>query len=153
MEEKDVRLKILINNSETQLIKNFFLIVWKKYTCFKENYFEFFLSNLIVLPWIRIRIKSGILGPDPNSMYLDPQHSLMLYFIRIKLTPWPLQVFCGKIPKDMYEDELIPLFEKWGKIWDLRLMMDPMSGLNRYVYIRPEKSYTTATGSKCCFLS
>jgi heterogeneous nuclear ribonucleoprotein R len=31
----------------------------------------------------------------------------------------------------MYEDELIPLFEKWGKIWDLRLMMDPMSGLNR----------------------
>jgi hypothetical protein len=44
-----------------------------------------------------------------------------------------VQVFCGKIPKDMYEDELIPLFEKWGKIWDLRLMMDPMSGLNRSV--------------------
>jgi hypothetical protein len=46
-----------------------------------------------------------------------------------------VQVFCGKIPKDMYEDELIPLFEKWGKIWDLRLMMDPMSGLNRFVLI------------------
>ena len=42
-----------------------------------------------------------------------------------------LQVFCGKIPKDMYEDELIPHFEKCGRIWDLRLMMDPMSGLNR----------------------
>ena len=42
-----------------------------------------------------------------------------------------LQVFCGKIPKDMYEDELIPHFEKCGHIWDLRLMMDPMSGLNR----------------------
>ncbi|XP_043464584.1 heterogeneous nuclear ribonucleoprotein R isoform X1 [Leptopilina heterotoma] len=41
------------------------------------------------------------------------------------------EVFCGKIPKDMYEDELIPLFEKCGKIWDLRLMMDPMSGTNR----------------------
>lgn len=44
---------------------------------------------------------------------------------------YEFQVFCGKIPKDMYEDELIPHFEKCGKIWDLRLMMDPMSGLNR----------------------
>ena len=41
------------------------------------------------------------------------------------------EVYCGKIPKDMYEDELIPYFEKCGKIWDLRLMMDAMSGLNR----------------------
>ena len=31
-----------------------------------------------------------------------------------------LQVFCGKIPKDMYEDELIPHFERCGHIWDLR---------------------------------
>lgn len=42
-----------------------------------------------------------------------------------------LQIFCGKIPKDVFEDELIPLFEKCGKIWDLRLMMDPMTGMNR----------------------
>jgi len=36
----------------------------------------------------------------------------------------------------MYEDELIPLFEKCGNIWDLRLMMDPMTGLNRgYAFI------------------
>lgn len=47
-----------------------------------------------------------------------------------------LQVFCGKIPKDMYEDELIPMFEKCGPIWDLRLMMDPMTGLNRgYAFV------------------
>jgi Q family heterogeneous nuclear ribonucleoprotein R len=46
------------------------------------------------------------------------------------------EVFCGKIPKDMYEDELIPLFEKCGTIWDLRLMMDPMTGTNRgYAFI------------------
>jgi len=46
------------------------------------------------------------------------------------------EVFCGKIPKDMYEDELIPLFEKCGTVWDLRLMMDPMSGLNRgYAFV------------------
>jgi len=35
------------------------------------------------------------------------------------------EVFCGKIPKDVLEDELIPLFEQCGTIWDLRLMMDP----------------------------
>lgn len=46
------------------------------------------------------------------------------------------EVFCGKIPKDMYEDELIPLFEKCGNIWDLRLMMDPMTGTNRgYAFV------------------
>lgn len=46
------------------------------------------------------------------------------------------EVFCGKIPKDMFEDELIPLFEKCGSIWDLRLMMDPMTGTNRgYAFV------------------
>ncbi|XP_016960264.1 heterogeneous nuclear ribonucleoprotein Q isoform X7 [Drosophila biarmipes] len=46
------------------------------------------------------------------------------------------EVFCGKIPKDMYEDELIPLFEDCGTIWDLRLMMDPMTGTNRgYAFV------------------
>lgn len=46
------------------------------------------------------------------------------------------QIFCGKIPKDVFEDELIPLFEKCGKIWDMRLMMDPLTGLNRgYAFV------------------
>lgn len=46
------------------------------------------------------------------------------------------EVFCGKIPKELYEDELIPLFEKCGPIWDLRLMMDPMTGTNRgYAFV------------------
>lgn len=46
------------------------------------------------------------------------------------------EVFCGKIPRDLYEDDLIPLFEKCGTIWDLRLMMDPMTGLNRgYAFV------------------
>lgn len=36
----------------------------------------------------------------------------------------------------MYEDELIPLFEQCGPIWDLRLMMDPMTGTNRgYAFV------------------
>lgn len=42
----------------------------------------------------------------------------------------------GKIPRDLFEDELVPLFEKAGPIWDLRLMMEPLSGLNRgYAFI------------------
>merc|ERR1711981_1332090 len=46
------------------------------------------------------------------------------------------EVFCGKIPRDIYESDLIPLFEKCGKIWDLRLMMDPMTGSNRgYAFV------------------
>nr|CAD7197931.1 unnamed protein product [Timema douglasi] len=54
-------------------------------------------------------------------------------------------VFCGKVPKDMYEDELIPLFEKCGTIWDLRLMMDPMTGLNRgYAFI----TFTTRSSAQ-----
>ena len=56
--------------------------------------------------------------------YLDLSHYL-LFAYRL------LQVFCGRIPKDIFEDELIPLFEKCGKLWDLRLMMDPLSGYNR----------------------
>jgi len=40
----------------------------------------------------------------------------------------------------VFEDELIPLFEKYGKIYDLRLMMDPLSGTNRgYAFV----TYTT----------
>jgi len=54
------------------------------------------------------------------------------------------EVFCGKIPKDIFEDELIPLFEQCGTIWDLRLMMDPMTGLNRgFCFV----TYTDRTGA------
>lgn len=41
------------------------------------------------------------------------------------------EIYCGKLPKDLFEDSLIPLFENIGSIWDLRLMMDPISGRNR----------------------
>ena len=47
------------------------------------------------------------------------------------------EVFVGKVPKDMFEDELVSLFEQCGRIWDLRLMMDPLSGANRgYAFIK-----------------
>ncbi|XP_002157894.3 heterogeneous nuclear ribonucleoprotein Q isoform X1 [Hydra vulgaris] len=41
------------------------------------------------------------------------------------------QIFIGKLPRDMYEDELVPMFEPHGTIYDLRIMVDPFSGLNK----------------------
>jgi RNA recognition motif-containing protein len=40
------------------------------------------------------------------------------------------EVFVGKIPRDCFEDELVPVFEQVGEIYELRLMMD-FSGSNR----------------------
>ncbi|CAB70238.2 RRM domain-containing protein [Caenorhabditis elegans] len=46
------------------------------------------------------------------------------------------EIYVGHIPTDVFEDTLVPLFEKSGKIWDLRLMMDPMSGASRgYAFV------------------
>nr|XP_056718269.1 dead end protein homolog 1 [Euleptes europaea] len=40
------------------------------------------------------------------------------------------EVFIGKIPQDIYEDKLIPLFQSVAKLYEFRLMMT-FSGLNR----------------------
>lgn len=40
------------------------------------------------------------------------------------------EIFIGKIPRDIFEDELISVFQKMGKIYEFRLMMD-FSGSNR----------------------
>jgi len=46
------------------------------------------------------------------------------------------EIFVGRIPREIFEDELIPLFETVGKIYDLRLMIDPTSGCSRgYAFI------------------
>ncbi|XP_074660883.1 APOBEC1 complementation factor-like isoform X2 [Tubulanus polymorphus] len=45
------------------------------------------------------------------------------------------EIFIGKIPRDCFEDELVPVFEKIGQIYELRLMMD-FSGSNRgYAFV------------------
>uniref|UniRef100_A0AAY5EAU6 RRM domain-containing protein n=1 Tax=Electrophorus electricus TaxID=8005 RepID=A0AAY5EAU6_ELEEL len=64
-------------------------------------------------------------GPPPECVHTGPQPTVGTEVI-----------FVGKIPRDLFEDELVPLFEKAGPIWDLRLMMDPLSGLNRgYAFV------------------
>ncbi|XP_034017339.1 heterogeneous nuclear ribonucleoprotein R-like isoform X1 [Thalassophryne amazonica] len=63
-------------------------------------------------------------GPPPENMFKGAQPGI------------GTEVFVGKIPRDLYEDELVPLFESAGPIWDLRLMMDPLTGQNRgYAFI------------------
>lgn len=45
------------------------------------------------------------------------------------------EIFIGKLPRDLFEDELIPLCEKIGKIYEMRLMMD-FNGNNRgYAFV------------------
>lgn len=45
------------------------------------------------------------------------------------------EVFIGKLPRDIFEDELVPLFSKAGRIYEMRLMMD-FSGSNRgYAFV------------------
>lgn len=41
------------------------------------------------------------------------------------------EVFVKNIPKDWYEDKLVPLFEPCGKIYDIRLILDPVTGYNK----------------------
>ena len=44
--------------------------------------------------------------------------------------PRGAEIFVGKVPRDCFEDELVPIFERAGRIYQLRLMMD-FSGTNR----------------------
>ena len=89
-----------------------------------------FPSSVVGAPFPILRCSgvSWIIGSGAALMTV--QREMIQLHTNVDTEPL-LQVFCGKIPKDIYEDELIPHFEKCGKIWDLRLMMDPMTGLNR----------------------
>nr|XP_039255746.1 RNA-binding protein 47-like isoform X1 [Styela clava] len=54
------------------------------------------------------------------------------------------EVFVGKIPRDVFEDELVPVFETVGKLYEMRLMMD-FDGKNRgYAFVM----YTCKTDAK-----
>ncbi|XP_078499039.1 APOBEC1 complementation factor isoform X1 [Lissotriton helveticus] len=45
------------------------------------------------------------------------------------------EIFIGKLPRDLFEDELIPLCEKIGNIYEMRMMMD-FNGNNRgYAFV------------------
>lgn len=61
-------------------------------------------------------------GPPPNWLGPPPTKGT--------------EIFVGKVPRDLWEWELVPIFEKYGMIYELRLMMD-FSGTNRgYLFVR-----------------
>jgi len=66
-------------------------------------------------------------GPPPNWKGPPP--------------PRGSEIFVGRIPRNCFEDELVPVFEKVGRIYEMRLMMD-FSGSNRgfgfLMYLTPE---------------
>lgn len=60
--------------------------------------------------------------------------------------PRGCEVFVGKIPRDCFEDELVPVFERTGKLYEMRLMMD-YNGQNRgYAFV----VYTATADAKEC---
>lgn len=60
------------------------------------------------------------------------------------LPPRGCEVFIGKIPRDCFEDELVPVFERMGRIYEVRMMMD-FNGANRgYCFV----TYTSRTDAK-----
>lgn len=79
--------------------------------------------------------------PDPerikkistNGYELDVTAGQRRYFLPCseEESTSKFEVFCGRIPADILEDELLLLFEPFGKLLDLRLMMNPIEGTNR----------------------
>lgn len=60
-------------------------------------------------------------GPPPNFVGTTPTRGS--------------EVFVGKLPRDCFEDELVPVFETVGKVYEMRLMMD-FNGQNRgYAFV------------------
>nr|CAB3253827.1 heterogeneous nuclear ribonucleoprotein R [Phallusia mammillata] len=74
-------------------------------------------------------------GPPPKDVYDGPEPGA------------GCQVFVGRIPRTVFEDEVVPLLEQAGTLWDFRLMMDPLTGQNRgYGFA----TYTTKEAAREC---
>lgn len=78
------------------------------------------------------------LDPDPRSIRLDDSalpHPLLPGWVGSP-PPAGSEVFIGRLPQDVYEHQLIPLFQRVGRLYEFRLMMT-FSGLNRgFAYAR-----------------
>ncbi|XP_063604211.1 probable RNA-binding protein 46 isoform X1 [Penaeus indicus] len=61
-------------------------------------------------------------GPPPSWDGLPP--------------PKGCEVFIGKIPRDMFEDELVPVLERAGKLYEVRLMMETASTNRGYGFVQ-----------------
>lgn len=72
-----------------------------------------------------------------SIMYQNSGDIISSYLLSILLSGWEgpppgahCEVYISQIPRDTYEDRLIPLFSCVGPLWEFRLMMN-FSGQNR----------------------
>lgn len=77
------------------------------------------------------------------------QRRYMLHVPRGRVIDVPgddCEIFCSNIPINVLEGELIPLFERYGKIWELRLMMSMRNPKRNagFAFVR----YTTSEAAK-----
>ncbi|XP_046523950.1 dead end protein homolog 1 isoform X1 [Equus quagga] len=81
---------------------------------------------------------AGSLGPEAGTIAVDdgtPPHPLPPGWVGSP-PPAGSEVFIGRLPQDVYEHQLIPLFQRVGRLYEFRLMMT-FSGLNRgFAYAR-----------------
>ena len=103
---------------------------------------------------VNLNIPPSILQLSKTTGYPIKQHNGQRTFgphVSDSEIPPPrgCEIFVGKIPRDLYEDELVPLFETIGKIYKMRLMMD-FDGRNRgYCFITyKQKSHAQLAISK-----
>ena len=67
--------------------------------------------------------------------------SIFSYSYKLKILSGPApdrgtEIYCYRIPRDCFEDELVPVFQSVGRLYELRLMIE-FSGANRsYCYVR-----------------
>ncbi|XP_072812351.1 dead end protein homolog 1 isoform X2 [Vicugna pacos] len=75
-------------------------------------------------------------NPEPSGwMTVLPPHPLLPGWVGSP-PPAGSEVFIGRLPQDVYEHQLIPLFQRVGRLYEFRLMMT-FSGLNRgFAYAR-----------------
>ncbi|XP_055342551.1 heterogeneous nuclear ribonucleoprotein R-like [Paramacrobiotus metropolitanus] len=45
--------------------------------------------------------------------------------------PRASEVFLGRLPRDMFEDEIVPIVEKFGRVWELRILLDEKGEMGR----------------------
>ena len=64
------------------------------------------------------------------------------------------EVYVTRIPRDCFEQELMPVFSRAGEIYEMRLMMDH-NGLNRgYAYVKFTNTQVRSSDLKIvCLLS
>lgn len=86
------------------------------------------VSNKEAIESLLKRTGYALVQENGQRKYGPPPHSV--YSHRNKVPDRSCEIFIGKIPRDCFEDEIVPLLERVGLLYEFRLMME-YSGYNR----------------------